>query len=168
MSENGNQSDSDKNGPSVTNVRRSSRPRSLTERGISYEREKTLSTSRDLARQIRKLCDKISELSSSEDYDRISEAVLNLYEAHDEYERVLKKADELGSALPQSESQEVILAVTTAKLDAMKVTLPSSNRKSISSREHSDEVQNCDTVERKGSSSVDVPENAIVCMYVYI
>ena len=162
MSDFGNQADSNKNDPSVSNVCQSARPRTLSEKGLSYECEKTLSTSRDLARKIRKLCEKISKLSSSEDYERISEAVMNLNEVHDEYERVLAKADQLGSAVPQSEAQEVILAVTTAKLDAMKVTLPSNTEKSISSGGHSDKEQSCNAVENEGSFFDVAAANVII------
>ena len=156
MSAVGDFADLDNNDTSVTNVRQSTRPKTLTEKGLSFESEKTLKSARDLARKILKLCEKINKLSSSEDYDKVEEAVINLNEAHDEYERVLSRADHLGSAIPQNEAQDVILAVTTAKLDAMKVT--SSSKRST---EPSDKTESQSQIEMESNCSVKSVENVI-------
>ena len=161
MSAVGDLSNLDENDTSARNVRQSTRPRTLSERGLSYEREKTLKSSRDLARQILKLCEKISHLSSSKNYDGVREAVVNLNEAHDEYERVLSKANELGSTIPQNEAQDVVLAVTTAKLDALKVTSPLDIEKSNGSVERVDEVQSRTDIEIGSNLTVKKVESPI-------
>ena len=124
MSEMGDTRVYDENDTSDKNNRQSTRPRTLTEKGISYEQEKMLKSSRNIARQIYKYCEKIGKLTSSDDYEQITEAILNLNEAHKEYEQVTLKADHLRSSVPQDDVQAVVLAVTTAKLHAMKVNSP--------------------------------------------
>ena len=162
MSAVGDSADLDNNDASVTNVRQSARPKILTERGLSHEREKTLKSSRDLARKILKLCEKINNLSLSQDYDEVREAVINLNEAHEEYERVLSKADTLGSAIPRNESQDVILAVTTAKLEAMKVTSPLDNPRSNGSGDLSDQTQSQSSIDMESNRSVKSVESVII------
>ena len=156
MSDTGN---FDKSDSPDKSIRQSVRPRTLTEKGVSYEKEKTFKASRDIARRIYKLCEKIGTLTSSDDYEVLNEAVVNLNEAHDEYERVVSKANVMGFPVPQDESQAISLAVTTAKLEAMQVNVPSDTSKTIRHHQKLDEEksQKKTNSDSKASKTVNDP-----------
>ena len=104
------------------NVRHSARTRTFSEKGIIYEGEKLKNSSKVIARKIYKLCEKIDKLASSdEDQEQITDAVLSLDEAHSAFEKVVSKAESLKCPITNDDVQDIMMAVTTAKLRAMKV-----------------------------------------------
>lgn len=111
----------DDNEAHVHKVEHSTRTRTMTEKGICYEQDNLAKRSKKLITQIYKFSETINKAAMSEDNAKITETIFLLNEAHSEFEHVVSKSVSFSKPIPDDDVQAVLLAVTTAKMNALKL-----------------------------------------------